>query len=282
MDNKALENITNSKIENLSININCKKAVVVVGGSSGIGYHVAKIFSQKGITVYNLSRRSCDIDNVKNIICDVSNGVQLRQAFESITQPISVLIYSAGFSMAAPVEYAKEEDYKYLFEVNFFGMLKSVQYVLPKMKQSGGNIVVVSSIGGVVPIFFDSFYSASKAGVDMFVKACSYELKKYNICITSVQPGGTKTDFTFKRKVYPDSSVGDYAQDMKQAVSMLSAIEQRGMEAKKVAKIIYDVTQKSNPPLTITCGVTNKAIKTFDRVLPTKAVVGLFKSIYYN
>ena len=121
------------------------------------------------------------------------------------------LVYCAGFSMAAPIEYADEKDYHYLFDVNYFGAVRAVQCAVPFMKERGGRIVLVSSMGGLFPVAFDSFYSSSKAAVDMLVKSAALELEPYGIRVCSVQPGGTSTAFTFKRKIYGDAENGEYA-----------------------------------------------------------------------
>ncbi len=258
------------------------KTAVVFGGSSGIGRETVRLLLNKGYSVYNLSRGECKLEGVNNLHCDVSKPQEIEEAYQRIYGDISLMVYSAGFSMAAPLEYAKAEDYEYLFAVNLFGALRAVQCALPKMKRAGGNIIIVSSLGGVVPIAFDCFYSSSKAAVDMLVKGCAPELKKYGVRITSVQPGGTKTGFTFKRKVYSYDEVGDYSGELAMSVDSLRNIEQGGMDASRVAEIIVDVAQKANPPLTVACGIMNKAVKVCDRILPTKAVVSLSKRIYYK
>lgn len=70
------------------------------------------------------------------------------------------------------------------------------------MKENGGRIVLVSSMGGILPIAFDCFYSCSKAALNMLAKSANSELGEFNIRATAVLPGGTATTFTFKRKVY--------------------------------------------------------------------------------
>ena len=181
-----------------------KKTAVVVGGSSGIGFETCKRLVNRGWNVVNVSRTNCKAAKVTNIKADAADGEALKNAIKKSAgkNGISLLIYSAGFSMAAPIEYAKEEDYKYLFEVNFFGALRAIQYAIPYMKNKGGRIILIGSLGGDLPISFDSFYSSSKAALEMLCRSAYSELKPYNIKVTGVLPGGTSTGFTFKRKVY--------------------------------------------------------------------------------
>ena len=94
-----------------------KKTAVVVGGSSGIGYETCLRLVNRGWNVVNISRTPCKNSKVVNYTADAAAGNALADAIGLASQKyeISALVYSAGFSMAAPIEYAKESDYRYLF-----------------------------------------------------------------------------------------------------------------------------------------------------------------------
>lgn len=260
-----------------------KKTVIVVGASSGIGYETALRLVGRGYCVVNISRTPCSLERVKNYAADVTAGDTLEKAVKSIaaeSENIGGLIYCAGFSMAAPIEYADEKDYRYLFEVNYFGALRAIRAVAPYLKKRGGNIILVSSMGSTFPVAFDSFYSCSKAAVDMLVKGASLELEPYNIRICSVQPGGTSTGFTFKRKVYADEDNREYAAKVKRATAALANMEQSGMSAGEVANTVADAFCEKNPPLLLQCGGWNKFYAVANRVLPGKATQFINKKRY--
>lgn len=259
-----------------------KKTAVVIGGSSGIGYETCLRLCGRGWNVVNISRTPCKNAKINNLQADVADGAALNDAINKAAAKngISLLVYSAGFSMAAPIEYAKEEDYKYLFEVNFFGALRAMQAVIPYMKPKGGRIIFVGSIAGVLPISFDSFYSASKAALEMLVRAAYSELKPYNIKVTGVLPGGTSTNFTFKRKVYPQSETGGYSGNMNKAVAALANMEQSGMTPAAVADIIYGLVTSDNPPVIKVCGAKNTMFTVFSRIMPDKVTLGLNDRMY--
>lgn len=65
----------------------------------------------------------------------------------------------------------------------------------------------------------------------MLVKSAALELEPYGIRVCSVQPGGTSTAFTFKRKIYGDAENGEYAEKVKLAAAALADMEQGGMSA---------------------------------------------------
>lgn len=254
------------------------KTAVVVGGSSGIGYETCARLSGKGWNVINISRTPCKNEKVKNVIADVVAGSTFTDAIKNAGESygIDALIYCAGFSMAAPIEYAKESDYRYLFDVNFFGALKAVQAVIPFMKQSGGRIILVGSLGGELPIIYDSFYSASKAALEMLVREAYCELKPYNIKVTAFLPGGTATGFTFKRKVYTEDENKSYAQSVNRAVSALARMEQGGMSPSAVAEDIYGLLISDKPPVVKVSGFKNSAYRIMSHVMPEKV------TLYFN
>ena len=77
-----------------------------------------------------------------------------------------------------------------------------MQAVLPHMRaQRGGRIVLISSIGGVIGIPFQAYYSASKFALEGFAESMAYEVAPFGVHITLVQPGNIATDFTARRVV---------------------------------------------------------------------------------
>ena len=258
------------------------RTAIVVGGSSGIGCETVFRLTQGGWKVFNISRTPCINIKVNNICADVACGDDAYCGIRNVCRSdgADLLVYCAGCSMAAPLEYAREEDFRYLFEVNFFGALRSVQAVVPYMKRSGGRIVLVGSLGGDIPIVFDSFYSASKAALEMLARGADQELGPYGIRVTAVLPGGTATGFTYKRKIYSDDESGSYAEDLGRAVRSLAEMEQRGMQASAVAGDIYRVINSADPPLVKTCGVKNAVYRALSRVLPEKFVLHMTEKRY--
>lgn len=263
-------------------NSSTKKTAIVVGGSSGIGFETCIRLVARGYNVVNISRTPCKITKVTNITADVTDGPAFAAAIKKACgkNGAALLIYSAGFSMAAPIEYAKEEDYKYLFEVNFFGALRAIQLIIPHMKKRGGRIILIGSLGGALPICFDSFYSSSKAALEMLCRAAYSELKPYGIKVTGVLPGGTSTGFTFKRKIYNDEETGNYSGSVNKAVAALANMEQSGMTPASVAAIICNLISMDNPPVIKICGAKNTVFRVFSRIMPEKVTLNLNDRMY--
>ena len=104
-----------------------------------------------------------------------SGGRQFGGTFEKLFSDtaekygkIDVLMNNAGFGIFGPFEETPLEKAKKQVDVSFFGTFLMAKAVIPYMrKQGGGKIINTSSIGGVIPLPFQGFYSASKAAMDM-------------------------------------------------------------------------------------------------------------------
>jgi short-subunit dehydrogenase len=182
-----------------------KKIAVVTGVSSGIGFAAAKLFIRNGYTVYGLSRTGVnDAEKINFIPCDLADDAQVAAALEKIAAAegkIDVLVNNAGMGIAGPAEDVKLTDARYIFEVNFFGAVKTLKAAAAVMRAGGGGSVVnVSSAAGVFPIPFQSFYSATKAALSIWSEAVNLELRPFNIRVSAVLPGDVKTNFTAVRR----------------------------------------------------------------------------------
>lgn len=258
------------------------KTVVIVGASSGIGRETADLFLQEKYKVLNLSRSPCPLPGVENLPCDVTVREQVDAALSKLAdEDVAYFVYSAGFSMAAPLEFVREEDYRYLFEVNFFAFLRFLQALLPSLQRNAGTACVVGSLASCVPIAFDAYYTASKAALNAFVAALSLELDPDLVRVVCVLPGGTKTGFTDKRKVYAPAETNGYGKLLRLATDALARTEQKGSDPKKVAKTVVNACLFPSH-IVVTSGLKNKLYRLFARLCPEKAFTSLLKTVYYT
>jgi len=259
-----------------------KKVCFIIGASSGIGESCAQKFLSEGYVVYNGSRNPSTVDGVKNLTLDVATESTIDEAISIIEEEqggLDVLVYSAGYSMMAPVEYAKQSDYRYLMEVNFFGFVLTVQKAMPLLVRRHGRIIALSSIGAVVPIGFDAFYSASKAALNMFIRELNIEIAKKGVKAIAVMPGGTKTSFTRDRNVYSEEEAKEYSEYVKNASKALGEIEQKGMSPEEVAETVYRAATGKTPEI-ISAGAVNKTIHALSRIMPTLETRMISKLIF--
>lgn len=243
---------------------NRMKSIVIVGGSSGIGLATVQNLLDDDTQITNISRTPCAVSGVTNITADVADIFELHAAINAV-EHIDALVYCAGESMAAPTEYAKNGDIKHMFDVNIIGATECIKAVMPKLNESDNpHVVLLSSSGGIAPIPFDGFYSATKAG--LFALAVAVRAENPQIKCTAVAVPATQTEFSFKRKIYTDC--GEYNENLKAASDALIKMEQTGYSADYVAKRIAAVVEKKNPPPKVTVGTKNKLMLFAYNILP--------------
>lgn len=250
------------------------KNIIVVGGSSGIGLALVQLLGKEN--VINISRTPCPVAGVTNITADVTDAGAIKRAFSKI-QNADVLVYCAGTSLAAPVECVADSDVKNLTDVNLVGAILCCKHAMPLLNKSeNGRIIILSSTGGIVPIPFDSFYSASKSAL---ITLCEgLRLENIKVKSTAAIIDGTRTQFSFKRKIYTDC--GDYDQNLKRASDKLIKREQTGYTADFVARKLADIIYASDPPPRVVIGAKNKLAVGLYSVLPKKFRLRLVRKIF--
>ncbi len=249
-----------------------RKTAIVVGGSSGIGKETALKLHAGSYRVFNLSRTPFAGDRIESRTADAAQEGELGREITAIAEEygLDLLVYSAGFSMAAPLEHAKSGDYRYLFEVNYFGAIEAIQAAAPYLKKREGRIILVGSMGGEVPIPFDGFYSSSKAALCMLAREADMELRPCGVRVSALLPGGTSTDFTYSRRVYGADESKGYVSSVKKASAALANMEQGGMTPSLVADCVVKLAAKRNPPTVSAAGGKNSFLRYAGRVLPER------------
>ena len=260
----------------LNTNTICMKSIVIVGGSSGIGLATAQNLLDSDCVLTNISRTPCAMAGVTNITADVTDAKELCAAINAVDR-IDAIVYCAGASLAAPIEYVEHDDVDYVFNVNIIGAIECIKAAIPKLNKSDNpKVVLLSSAGGIAPIAFDSFYSAAKAG--LFALALSVRLECPKIKCTAVAVPATQTKFSFERKIYTDC--GEYNKQLKSASDALIKMEQTGYSAEYVGKRVAAILKKRNPPPKVTIGTKNKLILFAYNLLPWRLKLYALRKTY--
>lgn len=263
---------------------NEKKVVIITGASSGIGSAVAKYFAEKGCIVYGLSRRTFSEKNIISLSCDVTDSNQAKMTIEKIFKKenrIDLLINNAGFGISGSVENETAENIENLFKVNFLGAVNMTQAVLPYMRnQKFGKIINTSSVAGIIPIPFQSYYSATKASIDIWAKALRLEVKPYNIDICNVLVGDTKTNFTAHRVKNERDANSVYAEVVEKSIAKMEHDEQNGKDPVTVAKVMYKMFMRKKMPATKTVGMQYKLILFLEKLLPQRVMLYIVSKLY--
>jgi NAD(P)-dependent dehydrogenase (short-subunit alcohol dehydrogenase family) len=196
---------------------------------------------------------------------DVDDDASVRAGMEQVVAEhgrVDAVVACAGWGLAGAVEQTPIAQAKEQFETNFWGSVRVVQAVLPSMRsQSGGRVVLVSSIGGIVGIPFQAFYSASKFAMEGYGEALAYEVAPFGIEVTLIEPGNVRTDFTGSRR-HVEPPVGDdtYTAMVAKAVGLMERDEADGVPARDVAIAIERVLDDPRPRRRVSVGKVGERI----------------------
>lgn len=188
-----------------------KKNVLITGTSTGVGFESALLFAKNHYKVYATMRNLKKADALKKrmeeealdieiLPLDVTQRDSIKSAVDHIIEKdgkIDVLVNNAGAGFAKTTEQASEEEIRWVTEVNYHGTVFCTQAVLPHMrKQRSGQIISITSVGGLIGQPFNELYCGAKFAVEGFMEAlATYVSDAFNIKISNIEPGGISTEF---------------------------------------------------------------------------------------
>jgi short-subunit dehydrogenase len=209
-------------MSSLSNELTKYSAVIVTGGSSGIGKsfieRVAKLHS--GVPICNLSRRVPDINlsqlNLRQVPCDLSQSSALAAAAAQVLiflQEVAprgpvLLINNSGFGAYGHFPEPNLAHQLEMMDVNMRAVVDLTGQLLPVLKQRGGAIITVASTAAFQPTPYLATYGATKAFVLHWSLALNQELRGTGLRTLAVCPGPTSTEF-FRRAGLKKGSVTD-------------------------------------------------------------------------
>ncbi len=256
---------------------------VVTGGSSGIGLETVRALLDRGLTVYELSRRQEGPRGARHIPCDVTDEAAVKSAVERILGEagrIDLLINNAGYGISGAAEFTDNREARSQLEVNLFGGVNLSKAVIPSMRNSGGGrILFLSSVAAPVAIPFQAWYSVSKAAINAYSQALRNELRPFGISVSAIMPGDIRTGFTGARK---KSEVGDdvYGGRIHRSVAVMEHDEQNGMDPAVAGRFIARVALRKRVAPLYTIGMQYKLVVALTKLLPTSLVNRLVGMIY--
>src|SRR5271170_8084928 len=118
---------------------------------------------------------------------------------------VDILVNNAGVAVGGTFEAVSEEDFEWLFEINFWGVVRMTRAFLPLLRKSDdARVVNLSSIYGLISPPAETAYSASKFAVRGFSNSLRHELADSNVGVTVVHPGGVATSIADNARVPKD------------------------------------------------------------------------------
>lgn len=245
-----------------------KKTWFITGCDTGMGHAIAEVVLEGGHTVVVTARDTANVADLQKRFpktalvhqLDVTNPAQIQQvvaAAEAATGGIDVLLNNAGYGVLGAAEETSPDEYRPMFEVNFFGMAEVTRAVLPHMRQRRrGHIFATSSAGGYAASPGFAFYAASKFALEGFCDALAQEVAALGIKVTIVEPGSTRTNFAGSSMKKPKLQIDDYKDTaVSLTTSRMAARDgtQPG-DPRKLAAALIKLTHEAKPPLRIPLG----------------------------
>jgi NAD(P)-dependent dehydrogenase (short-subunit alcohol dehydrogenase family) len=244
-----------------------EKVWLITGCSTGFGRELALQVLKQGYFAVVTARKMDDIreivkgydDKSLALELDVTKPDQIRDAVKKSRDRfgrIDVLVNNAGIGYFGAIEESEDSEVRSMFEINFFGLAKMTQEVLPVMRaQHSGHIVNIASIGGLVGFPTVGFYNATKFAVDGFSEALSKETAPLGIKTTIVAPSGFRTDWAGRSAKNSSVVIDDYATTAHANKDMIRGYSgsQPGDPA-RAAEAIIKAVESPNPPLRLLLG----------------------------
>lgn len=187
------------------------RIAAITGAGSGIGRALAKDLAGRGAHL-----ALSDIDEVglaeTVALCegsavkvtsqrlDVADRDAVHTWADEVVEDhgkVNLIVNNAGVSLAATIDGMTDEDFEWLMNINFWGVVHGTRAFLPHLKAAGeGHVVNLSSVFGLISIPSQSAYNAAKFGVRGFTDALRMELDMANcgVSCTTIHPGGIKTN----------------------------------------------------------------------------------------
>jgi NAD(P)-dependent dehydrogenase (short-subunit alcohol dehydrogenase family) len=229
---------------------------LITGASTGIGEATALRLAGAGWTVLAGVRREdagaqlaakAPAGRIVPLQLDVTDFEQIRQAAgrvselsgggESSPGRLDALVNNAGVGYGGPLELLHPNELRDQFDVNVLGQVAVTQALLPALRAAQGRIVLMSSVGGRVPMAFTAPYAASKHAIEAIGDALRVELASSHVQVALIEPGSVLTP------------IWDKARESGERIAVPPQLQQEyGHIPAVMDKVLADTAKRGVPP----------------------------------
>jgi NAD(P)-dependent dehydrogenase (short-subunit alcohol dehydrogenase family) len=203
------------------------RTAVITGAASGMGRSLAQLLARRGCPVV-----ICDVDEAglaeterligqRAQVLSRRLDVADREAQLALAQevrewspaPLGAVFNNAGVTLSQRVDGVSQEDFRWIVDINFWGVVHGTQAYLPwLLEQNSGYVVNTSSIFGIVSWPTQAPYNATKFAVRGFTESLRHELRGTGVRAVTVHPGGVSTGIAKNARFYADDLGGTDAE----------------------------------------------------------------------
>lgn len=257
-----------------------EKVAAITGAASGIGQATAIELAKLGCHVAIADMNEAGLQETQKKIASISKVTVTTKALDVSKRSevekwadevafqhgqVNIIMNNAGVSLVDSIETMAYEDFEWLMNINFWGVVYGTKAFLPHLINSGdGHIINVSSVFGMIGVPTQSAYNAAKFAVKGFTESLIEELELANngVRATCVHPGGIKTNIARNGRI--NTSL-DPTRDRDSVVNSFDQVAKTSPQ--KAARCIIDGVLKEKRRVLI--GPDARIIDGMQRLLPT-------------
>jgi NAD(P)-dependent dehydrogenase (short-subunit alcohol dehydrogenase family) len=243
--------------ENKAIRQNHQRLIVITGCDSGIGKSLAAIMAKRGYLVvisYLSENPFADERGVFAVKMDLRIPEEVGAFISYIRElcsggmELTAVVGNAGVALGGPVEDIPMGLMRESFEINYFGMVKIVQAMIPELIRTGGRIVVNGSLAGRIAMPYMAPYTASKFALEGYCDSLRRELFPYGVPVVLLEPSAVATPIWDKAKKQDISFVEEkYLKSLNRFRDSFIEDGNRGMETGAAAERIAEILTVEKP-----------------------------------
>jgi NAD(P)-dependent dehydrogenase (short-subunit alcohol dehydrogenase family) len=256
----------------MTASVETQEIVIITGASSGIGEATARELARRGFHVLAGIRRDQDADairglNIEPLILDITNPDHIRALADRVHgdpqgRAVRALMNNAGMGVNAPVEVFAIDEWRRLFEVNFFGHIAVTQTLLPALIRSKGRVINISSVGGKIAMATYGPYASTKFALEAVSDSLRREIAPLGVHVVVVEPAAVRTkigDRAIARArevastMTPEQSER-YGRLVEAVTAQAASAMESGLSADAAAKVIAQAVTARKPRTRYTIG----------------------------
>ncbi|TXM60029.1 SDR family NAD(P)-dependent oxidoreductase [Methylobacterium sp. WL120] len=251
------------------------RTAVVTGAASGIGRALAVGLAARGCNLALADRNVAGLEETEQVIAtnrvrisrhalDVADReavAALPAAVEAAHGGLDLLVNNAGVAVGGTFDDVTEADFEWLFEINFWGVVRMTRAFLPLLRaQPEARIVNLSSLYGLIAPPGQTAYAASKFAVRGFSQALAHELAGSSVGVTVVHPGGVATSVADSARLPAHMTPDEAARGRAAANSLLK------LPPERAAAIILAAVERRQGRVLV--GTDAKLVALIERLVP--------------
>jgi NAD(P)-dependent dehydrogenase (short-subunit alcohol dehydrogenase family) len=246
--------------------------VLVTGAARGIGNAIAARLAADGWDVIAGVRTAADAaavsahPRVRGVVLDVTNDEQVAALADSLPSRLDAVVNNAGVVVSGPLEALNPNELRRQLDVNVVGQIAVTQAVLPRLRDSRGRIVFISSVNGRIATPITGAYCASKFALEAAADALRMELRPWGIRVSVVEPAQTATDMWDTAEQTADEAEAAmtpgqrvlYAKHIAGFRKTIPTSRKRAVPPDRVASVVVDALTARRPRARYAVGLASK------------------------